>query len=450
MLQEIRLRCPAISHWVKFCYSNPARLYYGQHTLWSYQGVQQGDPLGPLLFALVLHPLICKIRNSFSISFQAWYLDDGTIIGDTLVVEKILELIMEDGPHCGLHLNVDKTEIGPPEYGVKLLGRPVSVDFDYNSELMMKRVAKTIELMDDVAKINDLQCELLLLRSCAVISKLYFAMRTCSLWSEPNIPLIWLFVLLWSVLSLRLDLDLFASLQTKLLRHSSIVASGVTFEDALCSFNVKMKIDLLSNPTEIVAPKLMKKLANIYFTVFAGDIYGDHVVSCAGIVGIKHRHNVVRDTLVDICFRSGISAGKEVDIGLSDERDKPLRPTYMLLYLWDRGLNVCVHLTGSLPLTQTGMTDFMLGQAVIDATQRKHGKYMAKCAAIGYGFLPFSFSSLGELEADAVTLLKRIRKFSMALDIGARAAVYIFNRISFAIAKGVWAYIVSRLSSNLL
>ncbi|GJX73918.1 hypothetical protein Tco_0312513, partial [Tanacetum coccineum] len=49
---------------------------------------------------------------------------------------------------------------------------------------------------------------------------------------------------------------------------------------------------------------------------------------------------------------------------------------------------------------------------------------------------PFSFSSLGEIEAYAVTLLKRIRKFSMAQDIGARAAVHIFNRISFAIAKG--------------
>ncbi|GKD90451.1 retrovirus-related pol polyprotein from transposon TNT 1-94, partial [Tanacetum coccineum] len=41
---------------------------------------------------------------------RAWYLDDGTIVGDTLVVGKVLELIMEDGPRCGLHLNVDKTE----------------------------------------------------------------------------------------------------------------------------------------------------------------------------------------------------------------------------------------------------------------------------------------------------------------------------------------------------
>ncbi|GKC57420.1 hypothetical protein Tco_1085018, partial [Tanacetum coccineum] len=90
------------------------------------------------------------------------------------------------------------------------------------------------------------------------------------------------------------------------------------------------------------------------------------------------------------------------------------------------------------------MADFVLDRAMIDAAQRKRGKYMAKCAAIGYGFLPFSFYSLGELEADAVTLLKRIQKFSLAQDIEARVAVHIFNRISFAIAKGVRAQIVSR------
>ncbi|GJS82895.1 zinc transporter 2, partial [Tanacetum coccineum] len=92
------------------------------------------------------------------------------------------------------------------------------------------------------------------------------------------------------------------------------------------------------------------------------------------------------------------------------------------------------------------MSDFAPGRAVTDAAHRKRGKYMAKCA--GYGFLPFSFSSLGELETDAVTLLKRVRNFSMAQDIGARAAGHIFNRIGFSIAKGVGAQIVSRLPSN--
>ncbi|GJX37316.1 hypothetical protein Tco_0250619, partial [Tanacetum coccineum] len=184
--------------------------------------------------------------------------------------------------------------------------------------------------------------------------------------------------------------------ETKLLRHVGIVASGSTFDDALSAFNTSMEIDFLSNPSEIAAPKLMKKKADIYFTW---------------------------DTLTDICYRFGISFGKEVNIGLGRERDKSLRPVDVLLYSWDVGRN---------------------------AAQRKRVKYEAKCADIGYDFLPFSFSSFGELEKDAVTLLKRIQKFSMAQDIGARADVHIFNRISFSITEGVGAQIVSRFPSNLL
>ncbi|GKA61491.1 putative reverse transcriptase domain-containing protein [Tanacetum coccineum] len=168
MLEEVRLRCLAISCWVELCYSSPARLYYGEHSLWSCQGVQQGDPLGPLLFSLVLHPLICKIRDSFNLC---------TIVGDTLVVGKVLELITEDGPRYGLHLNIDKTKlfwpkedprsrlegifphnISRPLHVVKLLGGPVSVDVDFGSALVMKRVSKTIGLLDAFAKINDPQC----------------------------------------------------------------------------------------------------------------------------------------------------------------------------------------------------------------------------------------------------------------------------------------------------
>ncbi|GKC15743.1 hypothetical protein Tco_1012525 [Tanacetum coccineum] len=422
------------------------------------------------------------------------WLDDGTITEDTMVVGNVLELIMEDGPGCGLHLIVDKTD------------GPASVDFDFCNELMMKRVAKTIGLMDAIAKIHDPQCELLLLRSCTGIFRLYFTMRTCP-------PRVFDSTQRSFDVALRSSLErISVSLQTKLLRHTGIVSAGPIFDDTLFVFNTSMETDFLRNPSEIVAPKLMKKIADIYFIrvtknvkstfslsprqmvvwtsqredhtsdwlrtvtisrlgqtmngktyrcvlcyrlgiplfsvskrcstcsrVFTRDIYGDHVVSCARIISIKHRHNVVRDTLVDICYHSGISAGKEVDIGLDGGRDKPLRPTDMLLYSWDGGLDVCVDLTGSSHLTQIRMVDFVLGQAVIDAAQRKRGKYMAKCAAIGYEFLPFSFSYLGEFEADAVTLLNGIRKFFMTQDIEARAAAHIFNRISFAITKGVRA-----------
>ncbi|GJU69333.1 hypothetical protein Tco_1255592 [Tanacetum coccineum] len=145
----------------------------------------------------------------------------------------------------------------------------------------------------------------------------------------------------------------------------------------------------------IAAPKLMKKMADIYFTRVAKDA----------------------------------------------ESSFSLSPRQMALWLSQRESNfglgfVVVPIQGSSPLTRTGMTDFAPGRVVIDAAQRKRGKYLDKCAAIGYGFLPFSFSSLGELEANAVTLLKRIRKFPWFKTLGARATIHIFID-SFAIAKRV-------------
>ncbi|GJU90737.1 hypothetical protein Tco_1303160 [Tanacetum coccineum] len=169
------------------------------------------------------------------------------------------EPLGQDGPRYGLHLNVDKTElfwpkedprsrlegifphnISRPLHGVKLLGGPVSVDVDFGSALVMKRVSKTIGLLDAVAKINDPQCELLLIRACAGVSKLYFTMRTC-----PLCLCMALFVLPWTLLSRgfsdRGDVLNYAfiasrlqsaTLQTKLLRDVGIVAHGSTSSDA--------------------------------------------------------------------------------------------------------------------------------------------------------------------------------------------------------------------------
>nr|GEX51250.1 hypothetical protein [Tanacetum cinerariifolium] len=128
MLREVCLYSPAISRSVEFCYSNPARLYYREHTLWSCQGVQQ---------------------------------DDGTVVGDTLVVGKVLELIMEDGPMYGLHLNVYKTRVFWPTEDPR--SRYTGV-FPSN----IARPTYDVKLLV-VAKIDDPQCELLLLRSCTAL-----------------------------------------------------------------------------------------------------------------------------------------------------------------------------------------------------------------------------------------------------------------------------------------
>ncbi|GJR48481.1 hypothetical protein Tco_1316584 [Tanacetum coccineum] len=221
-----------------------------EHTLWSCQGVEKGDPLGPLLFALELHPLICKIRDSFSLSLHVWYLDDGTIVGDTLVVGKVLKLI--------------------------------------------------------------------LMRMAPGISRLYFTMCTC----PPRV-----------------------------------------FESAQHSFALCSSLEHLVTTSRPGFGNWQWRVATLPFGFRGLGVY---------------------------------SAGDVLNFA------------FLMSQLWSAGLQ-------TKPLRHGGIvaSDPILMMSLIDVAQRKHIKYMVKCADNRYGFLPFSFSSLGEFEEDAVTLLMWIHKFSM-------------------------------------
>ncbi|GKE45440.1 putative reverse transcriptase domain-containing protein [Tanacetum coccineum] len=82
---------------------------------------EQGDPLRPLLFALILHSLLHKIKDSCKLLLHAWYLDDGTVIRDSEEVARVLDIIKVSGLGLGLELNIKKTEIFWPSCnGMKL------------------------------------------------------------------------------------------------------------------------------------------------------------------------------------------------------------------------------------------------------------------------------------------------------------------------------------------
>ncbi|XP_026404941.1 uncharacterized protein LOC113300025 isoform X3 [Papaver somniferum] len=114
-------------------------------------------------------------------------------------VSKAFKIIQEEGPSYGLHLNVLKTEIfwpshdprrdndgvfpsniGKPTDGVKLLGGPVSLNMEFCSNMVLSRVDKAVHLMDKIQELEDPQSELLLLRNCTGVSRLYFTLRTTS------------------------------------------------------------------------------------------------------------------------------------------------------------------------------------------------------------------------------------------------------------------------------
>ena len=84
------------------CYSTQSYLYFGdKDLLYSKEGVQQGDPLGPLLFSLGIRDLMKSCKSEVNI----WYLDDGTVCGEPKTVQEDLTRIMEASNPLDLSVN---------------------------------------------------------------------------------------------------------------------------------------------------------------------------------------------------------------------------------------------------------------------------------------------------------------------------------------------------------
>ena len=106
MLEAVRDLAPDIYPLVNSAYSAPSSLLWGESTILSAEGVQQGDPLGPLLFCLTLHRH-CEQLNS---PLCVMYLDGVTVGGTVEDVLRDLEVIRE-ADVLGLTLNNAKSEI---------------------------------------------------------------------------------------------------------------------------------------------------------------------------------------------------------------------------------------------------------------------------------------------------------------------------------------------------
>eukprot|EP00731_Ephydatia_muelleri_P000193 Em0001g193a len=142
LLEECAVHFTELLPWVGWCYGSHPTLWHHLGQLSSETGVQQGDPLGPLLFSLVLHKLVLSIaqdKDCLSLLSNRWYLDDGVLSGHSQAVTRAVTLIQEMGPSLGLFINVSKCELFghgdlssfPPEMKVsrvpnlEILGAPI-------------------------------------------------------------------------------------------------------------------------------------------------------------------------------------------------------------------------------------------------------------------------------------------------------------------------------------
>ena len=184
VLQSAISTCPESVPWVSSMYGSHSSLYCQSRVLRSESGVQQGDPLGPLLFSWALHPTANVVSSS--VPWCSWYLDDGALIGTRPQLESALAALVADSPRTGLQVNLSKCQVwGPapptlspllskvspvpftPGSGITHLGSPVChpASWDYASSVVLDRLARCQGVYRALENLPEAHIQYCLLRS---------------------------------------------------------------------------------------------------------------------------------------------------------------------------------------------------------------------------------------------------------------------------------------------
>lgn len=195
MLKEIKEKTPSIYGFLWQCYSSPTSLFFGNETISSEVGAQQGDPCGPMAFSLCIQPVIEDLASELNI----WFLDDGTLCGNAQTVLADFEKLIEKCKSIALHINASKCELyfcsNPDNEIIKKFDnlscgiRVVDTDIELlgagifpssTTKILHKKLKQMKTMFERLLDLNN-HVALYLLQHCLAMPKLTYIMRTHSL-----------------------------------------------------------------------------------------------------------------------------------------------------------------------------------------------------------------------------------------------------------------------------
>ena len=181
---------PKIYQYVFNSYGSQSSLIFGDETILSSEGVQQGDPMGSFLFATTIHSLVSGLQSSFNL----WYLDDGVLAGDPATVAADFERIKSECASLGLELSVEKCEVASHNFSVEgssfegckvvnfrnltLLGSPLG---DQAADECLTAKISTLERFETRLRLLQPHQAFYLLKNSMALPRLTHVLRTSSL-----------------------------------------------------------------------------------------------------------------------------------------------------------------------------------------------------------------------------------------------------------------------------
>lgn len=168
------------------------------------------------------------------------------------------------------------------------------------------------------------------------------------------------------------------------------------------------------------------------------DTFSKHMIHYKELLGVKYRHDFVKDVLFDIFRQFKVSVKKVTHVNLFTDPYKgrsTLIPTYVMVYDLVGEKHACMNLTRVFPLVGLRIESLTIGKTFLKNTLSKVVKYEKTCYENQHCFIPFAFKTFDSLSSKTFYLLRKVQKlthnnivFSMSMNV-------VFKRINFTIHK---------------